>query len=152
MSEPVSYATVDDVELLFRALSAEEKTRCGALLPVVSDLLRQAAKNVGKDLDLMIETGEILPDVAKAVAVDVTARVLRQDTQSEPMSQESQTAIGYNWQGTFAIPGGGIANAIMNNDLRRLGLVKRQRIGGIELYDPDQRHHRTADAENANGH
>lgn len=146
-----AYATVADVELLFRTLTAEEQTRCEALLPVVSDLLRQAAVNHGKDLDAMIAAEEIYPSVVKTVTVDVVSRVLRQSTTGEPMSQESQTALGYNWQGTFAIPGGGIANAIMNNDLRRLGLVKRQRIGGIELYDPDQRRHGDADAENADG-
>ncbi len=146
------FATVHDVELLFRPLSQDEASRCAELLPVISDLLRQAAVNLGKDLDAMITAGEVYESVVKAVTVDVVSRVLRQSTTGEPMSQESQTALGYNWQGTFAIPGGGIANAIMNNDLKRLGLVKRQRIGGIELYDPDQRYHRTADAENANGH
>ena len=146
-----AFAAVGDVELLFRALTADERTRCEALLPVVSDLLRQAAVNHGKDLDAMIKAEEIYPSVVKTVTVDVVSRVLRQSTTGEPMSQESQTALGYNWQGTFAIPGGGIANAIMNNDLRRLGLVKRQRIGGIELYDPDQRRHGAADAENADG-
>ena len=147
-----AYATGQDVALLFRPLSQEEANRCDELLPIISDLLRQAAVNLGKDLDAMITAGEVYGSVVKAVTVDVVSRVLRQSTTGEPMSQESQTALGYNWQGTFAIPGGGIANAIMNNDLKRLGLVKRQRIGGIELYDPDQRYYRTADAENADGH
>ena len=128
-----AYATVADVELLFRALTQEERTRCEALLPVVSDLLRQAAVNQGKDLDAMIAAEEIYPSVVKTVTVDVVSRVLRQSTTGEPMSQESQTALGYNWQGTFAIPGGGIANAIMNNDLKKLGLL-RQSIGAVQLW------------------
>ena len=136
-----SYATVEDVELLFRPLSGEEAMRCAALLPLLSDLLRQAARNLGRDLDQMIEAGETQASVAKIVTVDCVGRVLRQSTTGEPLSQESQTALGYNWQGTFAIPGGGVANSIMNNDLKRLGLISRQRIGGIELYDPDQGHH-----------
>lgn len=151
MSERTAFATVQDVELLFRYMTPEEYARCEKLLPMVSDLLRQAAANLGKDLDAMIEAGEVYDTVVKTVTVDVTSRVLRQSTTGEPMSQESQTALGYNWQGTFAIPGGGIANALMNNDLRRLGLVKRQKIGGIELYDPDQRRNRAADTENADG-
>lgn len=151
MSERTAFATVEDVEILFRPLSQDERTRCAQLLPVVSDLLRQAAANIGRDLDAMISAGEVYDTVVKAVTVDVTARVLRQATTGEPMSQESQTALGYNWQGTFAIPGGGIANAIMNNDLKRLGLIRKQRIGGIELYDPDHGRNGAADAENADG-
>ena len=50
--------------------------------------------------------------------------------------QESQAAIGYSWSGTYAVPGGGIANCIMRNDLKRLGL-KRQRFGVIEWYGDD---------------
>ena len=49
------------------------------------------------------------------------------------LKQESQTALGYNWQGTYAIPGGGIAGAIMNNDLKRLGLVRKMQAGRVEM-------------------
>ena len=127
-----SFATVGDVALLWRTLSDEEQVRAAALLPLVSDALRQAAQNRGQDLDQMIEERKVLPNVVKAVTVDVLSRVLRQDTKGEAMSQESQTALGYNWQGTYAVPGGGIANAIMKNDLKRLGL-RRQRMGVIDL-------------------
>ena len=54
------------------------------------------------------------------------------------MTQESQGALGYTWSGTYAIPGGGIAAAIMRNDLKRLGL-RRQRIGTVELWEADSR-------------
>jgi hypothetical protein len=57
---------------------------------------------------------------------------MRQSSTGEPMSQESQAALGYSWSGTYAIPGGGIAQAIMKNDLKRLGL-RRQRMGVIDL-------------------
>ena len=127
------FATVQDLEVLFRTLSAEERTRAAALLPLVCDALRQAAANVGKDLDAMIEEKPALASVAKLVTVDVTARVLRQNTVGEPLKQESQTALGYNWQGTYAIPGGGIAGAIMNNDLKRLGLVRKMQAGRVEM-------------------
>lgn len=126
------FATVGDVALLWRTLSDEEQVRAAALLPLVSDALRQAAQNRGQDLDQMIEERKVLPNVVKAVTVDVLTRVLRQSTDGETMSQESQTALGYNWQGTYAVPGGGIANAIMKNDLKRLGL-RRQRMGVIDL-------------------
>ena len=128
------YATVADVTVLWRSLTSEEQTRVEALLPLVSDALRYEASKVGKDLDLMITYTPLLASVAKAVTVDVIARIMRQSTQGEAVTQESKSALGYTWSGTYAVPGGGIANAIMNNDLKRLGL-KRQQIGVIEIYD-----------------
>lgn len=129
-----TFATVQDVMDLWRSLTSEEVERVANLLPVVSDLLRNAAVNVGKDMDTMVAASPAYATVAKVVTVDVVARVIRQSTTGEPMSQESQSALGYSWSGTFAIPGGGIAGAIMHNDLKRLGLL-RQTYGGIELYD-----------------
>jgi len=128
-----AYATVEDVTTLWRALSATETARVEELLPLVSDALRYEAVKAGKDLDQMIAESESLESVAKLVTIDVVSRVLRQNTTGEAMTQESQAALGYSWSGTYAIPGGGIANAIMNNDLKRLG-IKRQKIGVIEPY------------------
>lgn len=127
------FATVNDVKTLWRELTPSETARVEALLPDVSAALRQAAFNVGKDLDEMIAATPTLASVAKLVTVDVVARVLRQNTEGEAMTQESQAALGYSWSGTYAIPGGGIANAIMNNDLKRLGLMK-QSYGTVDLW------------------
>jgi hypothetical protein len=137
-----AFATVEDVELLGgKTLTTDERTRTAALLPVISDLLRTEAAKVGRNLDGMIvadETGAYANTV-RMVTVDVTIRALRQETSGEPMSQESQSGLGYTWSGTYAIPGGGISGCIMNNDLKRLGL-KRQRIGALDIYgiDDDQ--------------
>lgn len=127
------FASVDDIRLLWRELTTQEAERAEALLPIVSDALRMEARNVQKDLDAMVATGELSEGVVKAVTVDVVSRVLRQDTQGEAMTQESQSAMGYTWSGTYAVPGGGILNAIMKNDLKRLGL-RRQRYGVIDFY------------------
>ena len=127
-----AFATVQDLAELWRPLKFEEQERAKALLPLVSDLLRQEAAKVGKDLDAMVESGKLRANVVKAVTVDVTARILRQDTEGEAKTQESQAALGYSWSGTYAVPGGGISNAIMRNDLKRLGL-RRQRMGVIDL-------------------
>ena len=131
MAEP--FATTEDITTLFRTLSESETTRAEALLPLVSDALRQCAYNVGKDLDQMISEQSTLASVAKLVTVDVISRVLREDTQGALMSQESQSALGYSWSGSYAIPGGGIEAAIMYNDLKRLGL-QRQKIGSVQLW------------------
>ena len=130
------FATVQDVIDLWRPLSQDEQTRAAKLIPLVDDELRHEAELVGKNLDEMIEADTQLASVAKVVTVDVVSRILRQSTDGDPMTQESQAANGYSWSGTYAIPGGGIANAIMRNDLKRLGL-KVQRYGVIEFYGQD---------------
>lgn len=128
------YATVQDVNDLWRPLTQDEQTRASELIPLVCDALRYEAEKVGMNLDDMIAADTNLVSVAKTVTVDVVARVLRQSTDGDPMSQESQSGLGYSWSGTYAIPGGGISGAIMRNDLKRLGL-KVQRYGVIEFYD-----------------
>ena len=130
------FATVSDVQTLWRDLSVSEIERTEGLLPIISNALRYEATKVGKDLDAMIEQNPFLSDVAKSVTVDIIQRILRQSTQGEAMTQESQSALGYTWSGTYAIPGGGIASAIMKNDLKRLGL-RKQRYGALELYATD---------------
>lgn len=129
-----AFATVEDVTTLWRPLTTAETSRAEALLPLLSDALRVEAQKVGKDIDEMIEddTSGAYGNTVKIVTVDILGRVLRQSTVDEPLSQESQSALGYTWSGTFAIPGGGIAAAIMKNDLKRLGL-RRQRLGMIDL-------------------
>lgn len=129
-----NYATVDDVTALWRTLTTEEKSRVSTLIPIISACLREEAMKIGKNLDTMISLDDNLSSIAKSVTVDVVARILRENTQTEPMSQESRSALGYSWSGTYAIPGGGITNAIMKNDLNRLGL-RRQRYGVLEVYD-----------------
>ena len=126
MSERSAFATVTDITTLWRPLTASETTRAEALLPLVSDEIRVIATSVGKDVDLMIQESEPYASVVKVVTVDVVSRILRQSTEGDAMTQESQSALGYSWSGTYAVPGGGIANAIMKNDLRKLGLLQQQ--------------------------
>lgn len=125
------FATIADVVELFRPLTPAESERAEKLLPVVSDCLRQEARNVGRDLDAMIEGGELMANVAKSVCVDVVARTLMTSTNSEPMSQMSQSALGYSVSGTFLVPGGGLF--VKRTELARLGL-RRQRIGAVALW------------------
>ncbi len=127
-----SYATITDVITLWRPLTSDEQIRTEALLPIISDELRVRAQAVGRDLDAMIEANPILASVAKEVVVSAASSVIRQNTTGAAMSQESQAGLGYSWSGTYAIPGGGIGNAIFPSDLKRLGL-KRQRFGVIDF-------------------
>ncbi len=130
-----SFATLAEVEALTgKTYTANEQARIEVLLPMVSDALRFEAEKVGKNLDAMVESSAAYANVVELVVVDIIVRVLRQSQDGEPMTQESQGALGYTWSGTYAIPGGGIAAAIMRNDLKRLGL-RRQQIGTVELWD-----------------
>ena len=135
-----SFANLHDITNLYRELTNEESAKAESLLPVVSDRLRQAAKNVGKDLDHMIERDPVLANVAKSVTVDIVARTLQTPTEGAPLSQFSQSALGYTQSGTYLSPGGGIF--IKNSELKALGLLK-QRYGVIDIYgvDHDHRHH-----------
>lgn len=127
------YATVQDISDLWRTLSNDEQTRAAKLIPLVCDAFREEASRVGIDLDARVAADSCLASVAKTVTVDVVARVLRQSTDGDPMTQESQSGLGYSWSGTYAIAGGGISNSIMRNDLKRLG-IRVQRYGVIDFY------------------
>ena len=129
------YATTDDMTTLWRAMTPEETQRAGALLPIVSAYLRTEAKKVGKNLDEMINADEDLAMVAKSVTVDVTARTLMTSTDQEPMTQASESALGYTASATFLIPGGGLF--IKRSELARLGL-RRQKYGAVEMYGIDK--------------
>lgn len=129
-----SFATISDVETLWRYLKQEETDRASFLLEVVSDSLRVEAEKVGKDLDAMVLKSAAYANVVKSVAVDIVARTLMTSTDQEPMTQFNQTALGYSASGSFLVPGGGLF--IKKSELARLGL-RRQRYGVINLYGDD---------------
>lgn len=131
------FATVDDVILLWRALSPDEISRAGALLEIVSDDLRVKAKKQGKDLDKMSAEDPAYKNVVRSVVVDIIARTLMTATDGEPMVTRSESALGYSVSGTYLVPGGGLF--IKKDELARLGL-RNQKYGVLEFYayrDPD---------------
>lgn len=130
-----NFASIQDVTDLWRALTPEERIRCEALLETVSASLRYEAYKVGKDLDVMISENETLKEVAKSVTVDVAARTLMTSTDAEPMTQMSQSALGYSVSGTYLVPGGGLF--IKRSELARLGL-RRQKYGVIDLWESSE--------------
>lgn len=138
----INYATISDIISLWRKLTPDEMERAEKLLPVVSSSLRMEAKKVGKDLDKLVEADADLAEVAKSVTVDVVARTLMTSTNAEPMSQVSESALGYSVSGTYLVPGGGLF--IKKSELARLGL-RRQRYGVIDLYGTDKRNNDSSD-------
>lgn len=134
-----NFATIDDLATLWRPLkNIDETARAEALLEIVSDSLREEAKKVGKDLDKMVEVTVENPtenlsfaNVVKSVVVDIVARTLMTSTDQEPMTQMSESALGYSYSGSFLVPGGGLF--IKKSELARLGL-RKQRYGVIDFY------------------
>jgi hypothetical protein len=126
------FATMQDIVNLWRPLkNNDETTRATSLLEVVSDSLRVEADKVGKDIDLMIAESPSYANVVKSVVVDIIARTLMTSTDQEPMTQMSESALGYSFQGAFLVPGGGLF--IKKTELARLGL-RKQRYGVIDFY------------------
>lgn len=130
----MAYTTVDDVNKLFRNLTNEESERAAELIPVIESSIRLEADNVGKDLEELLKD-ENYKNVFRSVVVDVVGRTLMTSTDQEPMTQSSESALGYSWSGTFLVPGGGLF--IKRSELARLGL-RRQRYGVIDFYDENQ--------------
>lgn len=128
------FATVEDLETLWRLLKSDERKRAEALLKIVSDSLRVEAKKVGKDLDVLAAEDLSFASVVKSVTVDVVARTLMTSTEQEPMTQFAESALGYSVSGSYLVPGGGLF--IKGSELKRLGL-KKQRFGVMDIYGTD---------------
>ena len=126
------FATVQDVEDLWRILQPDETTRAEKLLEVVSDTLRVEAKKVGKTIDVLVSEDDSYANVVKSVTVDIVARTLMTSTDQEPATQSAESALGYSQSFSFLVPGGGLF--VKTTELARLGF-KRQRRGVIELYE-----------------
>lgn len=126
-----SFATLDDLQKMWRNLQPTERERAEALLDTVSDMLREEAYQYGKDLDNMILERESFRNVVKSVTVDVVSRALMTSTNQEPMTQFAQSAMGYSVSGSYLVPGGGIF--IKESEKKRLKLTT-QRFGVIEPY------------------
>lgn len=131
-----AFATVDDVIKKWRALTPEEMARAAELISDVSYTLRVEAEKVGKDLDAMAKESEAYAATLKSVVVDIVARTLMTSTNQEPMTQSSESALGYSWSGTYLVPGGGLF--IKKSELAKLGL-RRQKYGVIDFYGTNSR-------------
>lgn len=129
-----NFATIEDIKSLYRELSEKETQRAQALLPIVSDRLRILANNYRRDLDKMIKKKPALENVAKSVTVDIVARALQTPTDGAPLSQFSESGMGYSASGTFLVPGGGIF--IKREELKALGL-RRPRYGFVDMCGKD---------------
>lgn len=127
------YATVDDVILIGRPLSATEMDKTRELLSMASALLRQEARKRGYDLDEMIAEDEDIGLIAKNVTVAATVRALNALGNTSPSAvQASQSGLGFSASVTYQNPGQSLY--FLRNELKELGLL-RQRFSSMEVYD-----------------
>lgn len=127
-----TFASIDDLEVLWRNVEEHEISRAKELLNTVSHVLRVEARKVNKDLDLLVKEDESYAYLVKSVVIDIVARTLMTSTNQEPMTQFAESALGYSMSGSFLVPGGGLF--IKDSELKRLGF-KKQRFGVINFYD-----------------
>lgn len=130
-----AFVTLAELEALTGVrYTDDDLTRVETMLPLVSDLIRVEGRKYGVDVDEKIEADSAYESVVKMITCDVVSRAMRQSKTGDPLSQESQSGLGYSWSGTYAIPSGGVAMSLMNNERKMLGF-KRQRYGVMELWD-----------------
>lgn len=72
---------------------------------------------------MISEKPSYFSSVVKSVTVDIVARTLMTSTDQEPMTQTTESALGYSVSGSYLVPGGGLF--IKNSELSRLGLKNK---------------------------
>lgn len=127
------YATIEDIELLGRDLTTEERDKAPYLLETASGMLRRDFKRYGHDLDSELEDDEDLLISVKPVVVKAVLRALDSAADTNPPAvQASQAALGYSVSMTYL--NSGQALYFLKNELKELGLL-RQHFGVLEVYD-----------------
>ena len=126
-----TFATVDDVIKRYKALTTEQIEKTEVILEDVTSALRIEGKKCNVDIDEKAQD-EDYANVLKMVTCDIVIRRLEQDeNSSSTLSQESQSALGYSWSGTYVNTGGG--TSILKKDLKTLGL-RTQTFGFADVY------------------
>lgn len=126
------YATVSDITVLGRSLTASEQQAAEVLLEQASAKLRLIAKKYGSDIDQLIASDEDYGDAVKNIVVQSTIRALGAVSNSGPaLSQGSETNGSYSIQMTYLNAGQSLY--FLRNELKDLGIL-RQRYGMTTMY------------------
>jgi len=128
-----SYATLDDIAAQWRTLTTAEQTKASALIPTASSIIKLEGAKYDVDTDALFSDDEDYALLLTAVTVSMVSRALSKSTTGEPMSQVTQSALGYSVSGTYTMPGRDLY--LLNNEKADLGFKRKQRIGGFEIYD-----------------
>jgi len=103
-----NFATVEDLEKVWRELSEEEKKRAEELLPMASDYLRQVALNNNIDLDKKVELNDIYAKNVRTITLEIVKRVLTTPKDAPPADSWSQAANPYSETIHFTDPSSNI--------------------------------------------
>ncbi len=126
------YATVSDITVLGRSLTASEQQAAEVLLEQSSAKLRLTAKKYGKDIDELIASDEDYGDAVKNIVVQSVIRALGSVSESNTtVSQMTQSGLGYSATATYI--NAGQALYFLRNELKDLGIL-RQTYGLLEVY------------------
>lgn len=130
-----NYATIDDIIKLGKSLTSSQSETAEILIETASSKLRLIASKHGKSIDTMIddaETGEDYKNVVKSIIVQAVCRALNSLSDSPPVTQESQSGLGYSASMTYLNAGQSLY--FLRNELKELGLL-RQKFGALEVYN-----------------
>lgn len=126
-----NYATVADIQVLKRELSADEQSRAAALISVISAQIRAEANKAGRNFELMLMGNPDLSQVAKAVVVDAVMRELNTPGNQLPATSYSEAAGGVSQ--SYSLPNASGSIKLWPSDLKALG-IRRQKIGAMPLW------------------
>lgn len=124
------YATIQDITDLKRPLDLQEQERAKNLIPVISSLIREKGKNVGKDIDQMVTDDPDYANVVKAVVCDVVMRELNTPGTMVPATSYSEGAGSVSQ--SYSIPNASGQIRLWTSDEKSLGL-RKQFLGAIDM-------------------
>ena len=127
------YATINDITHLKRSLTSDEQTRAGQLIPIISSIIREKGKSVGKDIDAMVTADPDYANIVKAVTCDVVIRELNTPGNQLPATSFSESAGSVSQ--SYSLPNSSGAIKLWPSDEKALGL-RRQKIDAIDLMTP----------------
>lgn len=125
--------TVNDLIARWRPLSSTEVEKAKTFIADAENAIHVYAFDRGYDLDEMLANPPERMDLYTAIICDIVKREMTTCMDEGPaMSQSSMSVNGYNLQGTYLVPGGGLF--VKNSELKQLGL-RGQKARKVELYD-----------------
>lgn len=127
-----AYASIEDVAVFGRDLTAQEQEKAAELLETASAKLRITGKRYGIDVDALAAGDEDYALTVKAIIARAVLRSLDCSADSAPPAvQASQSAMGYSVSMTYLNSGQSLY--FLKNELKELGML-RQKWGALEVY------------------
>lgn len=119
-----NYATVADLSLYWRTITASETARAEDLLTLASSRLRIYAEESNIDLDAKVTASTDYANTAKWVVMEATKRALATPTDIPPVDNYSQAAGPYSENYRFTNPSGDLW--FKKSELKALGIAGKQ--------------------------